>query len=155
MLGTLPAHIFQLLLQALYLAADDAAISLKLGFSGAAGADTSTQSFQMLPLTGEPGQEILVLREFHLETSFPGPRPGRKDIEDECDPVDDLDTQSFFDVPLLYRRQFIINDKHIIIKLIFEGDQFLEFPLPDIAIMRRRRQLLYDLPRYLRSGGFG
>ena len=75
-------HLLQLLLQGLDAAADVAAVRFQLGFAGAPGADAAAQPGQALSQPHEPGQEILLLGQLHLEFSLFRAGPLGEDVQD-------------------------------------------------------------------------
>ena len=77
-------HRLQVLFETLYLALDDAAVAFKLGLAGASGADAAAETLQVRPASGQTGQEIFLLGELDLKSTFVGLGPLGEDIEDEC-----------------------------------------------------------------------
>ncbi len=55
----------------------------------------------MPPHTCQPGQQILILGQLHLEPALPGVGPLGKDVQDQPRPVDDLGPHLFGEDPLL------------------------------------------------------
>src|SRR5574341_2245107 len=86
------------------------AVDFQLGFAGAARADPAAQSRQMGPLPGEPRQQILELRQLHLQLALVTARPLGKDIEDQLTAVDDPNLEGIFQIALLPRRELLVDD---------------------------------------------
>jgi hypothetical protein len=82
--------IFELLLQLLYHLIYQPAVGFELGFPRASGSDTAPEPFKVAPLACQPGEKILMLRQFDLQ--FPLVRLGvtGKYIQDKSDTVDDF-----------------------------------------------------------------
>ena len=113
----LPAHVLQIVPQLVDLLVDQAAVRLQLGLAGAFGADGSAAAgaalaFQMGPHACQPGQQIFVLGQLHLEPAFLGLGPLGKDIQDQAAAVQHLDAQQLCQHPLLGGRQVIVKDDH-------------------------------------------
>src|SRR5258705_10019628 len=56
---------------------------------------------------------MLELRELHLELAFVTVGALRKDIENEADTIDNPAVQAFFEIPLLRRRQLMIENRKL------------------------------------------
>ena len=82
--------VLDLLLEAVDLVSNEAAVGLQLGLAGAPGADSPAEPFQVLPLAREPGEKVLVLSKLDLEATFSGAGPGGENVEDEGGAVDNL-----------------------------------------------------------------
>ena len=98
----------------------------------------------MGPLPRQPGQQVLVLSELHLEASLAGAGAAAKDIENQARAVEDLDLEDAFEVSLLRGRQFIVEDGDFGVQ---SGDGPLELLELAPAEVERRRLLspLLDL----------
>ena len=62
--------VLDLLLEAVDLVSDEAAVGLKLGLAGAPSADSPAEPFEVFPLACEPGEEVFVLGKLDLEAAF-------------------------------------------------------------------------------------
>ena len=82
--------VLDFLLEAVNLAADEAAVGLKLGLAGAPCADSPAEPFEVVPLARKPGEEVFMLSKLDLEAAFSGAGSGGENIEDESGAVDDL-----------------------------------------------------------------
>ena len=99
--------------QLLDLAADVPPVGLQLGLAGAAGADGALLALQVGPHAQQPGQQILVLGQLHLEPSLPGAGPLGEDVQDQGRPVQHLDAQFLRQHPLLGGGQGVIHHHHV------------------------------------------
>ena len=88
-------------------------VGLQLGLAGAAGADGALLALQVGPHAQQPGQQILVLGQLHLEPSLPGAGPLGEDIQDQGRPVQHLDAQLLRQHPLLGGGQGVIHHHHV------------------------------------------
>ena len=67
-----------------------------LRFAGAAGADAAAQPRHLGAPAGEPRQQVVQLRQFHLKLALAGARAAGEDIQDELGAVDDRGSASAF-----------------------------------------------------------
>ena len=63
---------------------------------------------EVAPHTGQPRQQVLVLRELDLELALARARPLGEDVEDEAGAVEDLDAQLLREHPQLRGRELVI-----------------------------------------------
>ena len=66
----------------------------------------------MGPHAGQAGQQILVLRQLHLETALPGAGPLGENVQDQTAAVQHLHAQTLRQNPHLGRGQVIVEDHH-------------------------------------------
>ena len=64
-------------------------------------------------VSGQARQQVVQLREFHLQLAFPGARAAREDIEDQLRAVEHLHVQRLFQIALLRGRQLAIENHHV------------------------------------------
>ena len=67
----------------------------------------------MGPHTGQPGKQILVLGQFHLQAAFPGLGPPRENIQDQAAAVQHLHAQRFRQIAHLRGRKLIVEHRQI------------------------------------------
>ena len=96
---------------------DVAAVRLQLGLAGALGADGplaagARLALQVGPHAGEPGQQVLVLGQLHLEAALLGAGPLGENIQNQRAPVQHLDPQQLCQHPHLGGRQVVVEDHH-------------------------------------------
>ena len=101
-----PAHVLQILPQLVNFPVDVPPVRLQLGFAGALGADGTLAAgtrltLQVGPHAGEPGQQILILGQLHLEPALPGLSPLGKNIQNQPAAVQHLDAQQLGENPHL------------------------------------------------------
>ena len=147
-------YVLDLLLEAVDLVSNEAAVGLQLRFAGAPGADSSAEPFEVLPLAGEPGEEVFVLGKLDLETTFSGAGPGGENVEDEGGAVDNLCFEPIFENPLLGRGELVVYDDGLVVKLALQGLDFFQFTLAEIGVAGSR-ELLGDDTHDLGAGAFG
>ena len=113
MQGAAGAHAFQVVLDLLDAAGDAAAVGFQLGFAGTAGADAAAQPRHLHAVAGEARQQVVQLRQFHLQAAFAGAGARGEDIEDELGAVDDLGIEGLFQVALLGGGQVVVEDDDV------------------------------------------
>ena len=133
------AHLLDLPLQPRDARADQSTVGLQLRLAGPARTDRAFQPFEVLPLPAQPRQQVLVLREFHLQRRLPGARAAGKDVEDQRTAVDHLHLQRGFKVQLLRRRQLLVEDDEGVIQIGASGADFLELAGADVGGRVRAR----------------
>ena len=69
------AHGFQVAFEPLDALVNAAPVGFKLGFAGASRTDTAAQPGHGNTLPGQPGQQVIELRQFDLKLTFSRPRP--------------------------------------------------------------------------------
>ena len=89
---------------------DPPPVAFQLGFAGAAPADAALLPLKLRVQRRQPGQQIIELGQLHLQFAFPRPRPLGEDVQDKLRSVQDAPLQRVGQVPLLGRRQFIIEN---------------------------------------------
>src|SRR2546425_863896 len=94
-LGSPAAHILDILGNPMNFRADSPAIAFELGFARPPGPDAAAQPRERFPGANKTGQEVLQLRELHLQLPFPGPSTPREDVQDQLRTVDDLPVYRF------------------------------------------------------------
>ncbi len=82
---------------------DFAAIGFQLGFAGTAGPDAAAELRHLHAASCQPGQQVLQLRQLHLELALAGAGVAGKDVEDELRAVDDPHVELALQVALLRR----------------------------------------------------
>ena len=95
---------------------NETAVRLQLGLAGALGANGSLTAaaltLQMGPHSRQPGQQVLVLGQLHLEPSFLRLGPLGENVQDQAAAVQHLDAQHIRQHPLLGGRQVVVEDDH-------------------------------------------
>ncbi len=87
-----------------------APVGFEFGFAGTAGADAAAQPGHRRAVAGQPRQQIVQLRQLHLQLAFSRAGAARENIQDQLRPVEHLDVQRFFQIALLRGRQLAVED---------------------------------------------
>ena len=119
------AHVFQILFDFLDAVVDAAAVGFQLRFTGAARADAAAQPGHLDALAGQARQQVIQLRQFHLQAAFPGARAAGEDVEDELRAVDDAARQLLLQIALLGGREVVVEDDQAGIQRLAQLRQFL------------------------------
>ena len=146
--GADTAHLLQLRLQLVDLAADVAAVGLQLGLAGALGADGRAAGaalpLQMAPHADQAGQQVLVLGQLHLQAALLGSGPLGEDVQDQAAAVNDLHAQQLGQDADLRRRQVVIEDHHGGLLVVHHALDLLHLALADEAVGVRLLPALQD-----------
>src|SRR5580704_2710100 len=81
--GSLPANGFNGLLDLADAVADAPPVGFEFLFARSACADSAAEPRKLFAASREPRQQIIQLRQLHLQLTFARPRVARKNIEDE------------------------------------------------------------------------
>ena len=137
------ADLLQILLKVRYALADLAAIHLELCLTAttktdAAGAARSAATAaglagEVRPLAGEAGKPVFKLSELNLQHPFRCVRMLGEDIEDERSPVEhqDLVVERLLKLPLMARRELIIEDDDICTRFLNERLELIDLARSD------------------------
>ena len=120
-------HLIDVLADHMNARPDTAAIGLELGFARAPGADAAAQPRQRVARADQSRQQVLELRQLHLELPFARLGPAREDVENELRPVDNLAADLFFDLPQLRGRQLVVEDHDVDVRLGARGRERRHF----------------------------
>ena len=122
-----------------------AAVHFQLGLARSTPADAAGQPRERVVAAHQPRQEILELRQLHLELAVGALRAAGEDVEDELGAVEDAQRGGLADVPRLRRRQVVIEDQQIRAQRHGAHQDFLELALP-------HQRARVDLPPPLQDG---
>ena len=89
------------------------AVSFKLSFTRASGADAAAQLRHLNSPPGESRQHVFQLRQFDLQLSFAGSGVLGEDVEDKLRAVDHADIDYLFDIALLRGGEVVIKQNQI------------------------------------------
>jgi hypothetical protein len=128
-----------------------ASVSFYLGFAWPPGADASPQPLQVAPLPGQTGQEVLMLRQFHLKLSLLGLGSPSEDVQYQGSAVYHFYLEGIFQIPLLRRGEFVIEDDKIVPRL--QSDELLDLALTYVVTGRGVVQPLHHCADNLCSSG--
>ena len=156
--GPHPADLLQVPADLVDLLVDQAAVGLQLGLAGALGANSSLAAaaalaLQVGPHTGEPGQQVLVLRQLHLQPALLGLGPLGEDVQNQAAAVQYLDPQHLREHPLLGGGQVVVKDHHVRPGILAEELYLHRLPLTDEAAGVRRVPVLQHGAQSLAPGG--
>ncbi len=98
----------------------------------------------------QPRNQILQLRQLHLDLRLRRLRPTRKDLKNQLGPVDDLDPQRQIQIVHLQRRQIVVEDHHIRARFAAGQLHIRQLAFADQQPRRRLRPTLHDAPDHLR-----
>ncbi len=132
--GHLAVDLLQVLLEFRDPLLDDPAVHLDLGFTHtAAGAHAATLPLQVRPHTGEPGQHVLIMSQFHLHLRIGSLGPLGENLQDQARPVDDVGAlDDLLDVALLGAGELVVEDDVLDLVLLAIGLDFLELARADV-----------------------
>lgn len=101
MKAALGPHAFDTLFQFADARSDAAPVILELLLTRSACADAAAETRQHGPATRQPRQEIVQLRQLHLQLPFAAARPASKNVEDELRAVDNPQVERLFEIAKL------------------------------------------------------
>ena len=153
-----PAHVLQVRPEFVDLAVDVPPVRFQLGLAGALGPDRALAAgtrlaLQVGPHTRQTGQQILILRQLHLEPAFPGPGPLGKNVQNQAAPVQHLDAQGLRQHPHLRGREIIVKNHHGGAAALAVRPDLLYLALANKTAGVRRGTVLQHRPHRLGSGG--
>ena len=129
-----------------------------MGLAGAPGADSALLALQVLPHACQPGQQVFVLGQRHLEPPFAGAGPFGENVQNQGGAVHDGDAQLFGKRPLLGGGQGIVKDDNVRPQALDQLPDLLRFALADEGagvggglVLQHRAQA--DAPRRVQKGG--
>jgi hypothetical protein len=106
-------------------------VGLELGLPGSPGADAAPEAREEHAPTGQPGQDVVELRELDLQASLPGAGPPGEDVQDELGAVDRLASHLRLEVALLGRREVVVEDHHVDALLLAAPREVPHLAAPD------------------------
>ena len=151
-----PSHLLQLLLQLVDLPADVPPVRLQLRLTGALGADGRAAGaalpLQMRPHADEPRQQILVLRQLHLQAALLRLGPLGEDVQNEAAAVQHLHAAKLRQYTYLGGRQVVVEDDHGGVAVVHHAPDLLHLALADKAVGVGLLPALKDRPHRLAAG---
>ena len=160
------ADAVQFRLDLLQAASHQSAVGLYLSFAGAAGADAAAEALQVGPLSGEAGQQVLVLGQLDLQLALVGGGVAAEYVEDERCSVDDLDLvllaaagegtwgQYALKVALLGWGELVVEDHDVGGEFLDQFAQLFQLALADVG-WGPAVSALVDGSHDLGAGGLG
>jgi len=107
------------------------------------------------PLAGESRQEVLVLRQFHLEAAFARLGAPGEDVEYKGRAVQDLDVEGVFHAALLRGTELVVEDDDGVVDSGALGLDLRQLALADVVAGMRVVQLLDGAGDDAGAGGIG
>ena len=108
----------------------------------------------MGPHAGQPGKQILVLRQFNLELPFPCSRALGKDVQNEAGTIQNPDPEILGQNPHLGRGELVVKDREIAVVQRDQRFHFRDLSVADEAAGIGRRPVLNQRNNDLAAGGF-
>ncbi len=149
------ADVLQLVAELLDPAVDPSAIGFKLRFARSPGADSAAQPRHLDAASGQPRQQIIQLRQFHLQLTFSGAGAPREYVQDQLRSVQDLAIQRALEIALLGGSEFGIEDDRVGLEAGHQAAQLFQLARSDQRGRIRRRPGLDDGFRDACAGGVG
>src|SRR5690349_19974857 len=106
--GPLATHVFNCLSNLGYPVPNSATIRFQLLLARSASTDRSSQSGKVVAASRQPRQQIIELRELHLELSFTRMRVRSEDVENMLCAVSYGASDALLHIAKLHRRQVVI-----------------------------------------------
>ncbi len=156
-------HLFQLSFQGGDAFSDESPVDLELGLAWAAQTHTAhaartsrrttSLSSEVSPCARKPRQAIFILRQLNLQNTFARGGVLGKDIQNQSGAVQNphFRPQSFFQLSLVPRRQFIVKDDQVCQGFFHQSGQFLNFAAADVCIRVGLLQVLGGLANHINS----
>ena len=153
--GASAAHSFEVAFDGVNALVNAAAVGFQFGFARAARADAGAQPRHGRAVSRQSRQQVVQLREFHLQLAFPGSRPAREDVQDQLRPVEHLHVQRPLQIALLGGRQLAVEDHHSGVVQVDQRLQLFDFAGADLGgriHLRARLNLALGHARARRDG---
>ena len=152
------AYLFQICPDLVDLLVDKTAVRFQLRLAGALRADGSLAAgaaltLQMAPHTDQPGQQIAVLGQLHLQAALLGFCPLSENIQDQAAAVQHLNAQQLRQHPLLGGGKVIVENDHGSTYIFNVKLHLRHLALPDEGARIRRGPVLENDAGILAAGG--
>ena len=121
------AHSLQVLFELINASLDAAAVGFKLGFPRSTGADSAAKLRHGLAPAGEARQQVLKLRQFHLELTLAGAGVAGKDVEDDLGAVENAKLERGLQVAQLRGREIVVEKDQVSLRGGGNACDFLHF----------------------------
>jgi hypothetical protein len=103
---------------------EQATIGFELRFARASQTDAALSALKVAPTSDQPRREMTQLRELDLKLTFEAARALREDIQDQARSIENTALQERFQVALLTRRQRVIENDEIGLRVAHERTDF-------------------------------
>ena len=138
------AHMIQIVAELLDPAVDSAPIRFQLCFARTSRADSASQPRHLNTVSGQAGQQIIQLRQLHLQLTFPRAGAPREYVQDQLRSIQDLAMERVLQIALLGGSEFGIEHHHVGLVAFHQAPQLVELTGPDQGSGIRRRPRLDD-----------
>src|SRR5262249_39260111 len=112
---------------------DAPTVDLELCLTGTAGADARTLLAELVPATAKARQAVPQLGELDLHHALLAARVLGEDVEDQGDPVHDVDVEQALEVALLRRGELVVEDHQVDVERVGELLQLARLPRADVG----------------------
>jgi hypothetical protein len=113
------------------LPADHPPVRLQLRLARAAEPDPTADSREVGPHPRQPRQQVLQLRQLHLELGLGAAGSGREDVENDLGPVHHPSTELALEIGPLHRGQLVVEDHQAGRQVRHPAAELLHFARPD------------------------
>ena len=147
------AHLFQLFFQTVNALPDVPPVGFQLGLAGAPGADAAALPGKARAHAGQPGQQILVLRQLHLKPAFLRLCPLGENVQNQGASVQNGKPDNFLQRPDVAGRKLVVENDHGGLGRFRQHPHLLGFSLADEAVGIGGMAVLQHLARAEASRG--
>ena len=152
------AHLLKLGFELVDLAVDVAAVGLKLRLTGTLRSDGALAAraglaLKVRPHADQARQQILVLRQLHLQAALLRPRPLGEDVEDQAAAVEHLHARQLRQHAHLRGREVVVEDDHRGVLLLHHILHLGDLALADEAVRVGLFAALEDRPHHAAARG--
>ena len=120
-------------LELLHAAQQAPAVDLELRFTRTAGADARTLLAELETAAAQAREPVAELRELDLHRTFLTRRVLGEDVEDQRDPIDDVDREHLLEIALLRGRELVVEDHDVDVEALRDGLQLFGLALADVG----------------------
>ena len=114
--------------------ARQATVGLELRLARTAGTDAATKALKVVPHAAHTGQLVLELGELDLKLAFCRMGVAGEDVQDQRCAVDHADRETVLEIPLLRRRQLVVDHQDLGLGLLDALLQLVDFAAAEIGL---------------------
>src|SRR6266566_5556864 len=155
LIGTMLGDVFEPLLEHRDLATNDAPVGFQLRFAGTSESDATANTRQVRPHAGEPRQQVLELRQLHLELRLVTARARREDVENDFGAIHHAHAEALLELDALHGREALVEEHQ---RRAGRGQlvlQRFDFALTEVEVRRRGIDALDGPADHFGAGGVG
>ena len=145
-------HLAQVRLELVHAPDEAPAVDLELRLSRAPGSDATRLLAQGGPAAAQAGEPVAQERQLHLRLALGTARVLGEDVEDHRRPVDGGATEQLLQVPVLRRRQLVVEDDGVGVEAVAQGGDLLRLAATDEGRRVGRVAPLHDSPDDVGAG---